>query len=151
MINATIEKFGYPETLVAEFGYWVVMLRPQAVTLGSLILAAKSEATAYGELPPEAFVEQRLVIRRVELASRACFACEKMNYLMLMMVDPHVHYHALPRYSGHQEFGGSTFTDTGWPGMPDLGSARTLSSAEVTGMVRRLRECGLEPGRDQRG
>ena len=46
-MNPTIEKFGYPATLVREFEHWVVLLRPAQVTLGSLVLAAKSDATAY--------------------------------------------------------------------------------------------------------
>lgn len=45
MVNATIERFGYPATLVAETAHWMVLLRPQAVTLGSLVIAAKGEAT----------------------------------------------------------------------------------------------------------
>ena len=44
-MNPTIEKFGYPATLVREFEHWVVLLRPAQVTLGSLVLAAKSDAT----------------------------------------------------------------------------------------------------------
>jgi diadenosine tetraphosphate (Ap4A) HIT family hydrolase len=50
-MNPTIEKFGYPATLLREFEHWLVLLRPAQVTLGSLVLAAKSEATAYGDLP----------------------------------------------------------------------------------------------------
>ena len=61
-MNPTIEKFGWPATLVREFEHWLVLLRPAQVTLGSVVLAAKSEATAYGDLPREAFAEQALVI-----------------------------------------------------------------------------------------
>jgi hypothetical protein len=32
-MNATIEKFGWPATLVAEFDHWVVLLRPAQPTL----------------------------------------------------------------------------------------------------------------------
>ena len=54
MANATMEKFGYPGTLVRDFEHWVVLLRPAQVTLGSLVLAAKDDATAFGALPPAA-------------------------------------------------------------------------------------------------
>jgi diadenosine tetraphosphate (Ap4A) HIT family hydrolase len=57
-LNPTIEKFGYPATLIREFGHWVVLLRPAQVTLGSLVLAAKGDATGYGELSRDAFAEQ---------------------------------------------------------------------------------------------
>ncbi len=39
-MNKTIVRFGYPATLVAEYEHWVVLLRPEQPTLGSLVLAA---------------------------------------------------------------------------------------------------------------
>ena len=42
-MNPTIEKFGYPTTLIREYEHWLVLLRPEQVTLGSLVLAAKSD------------------------------------------------------------------------------------------------------------
>ncbi len=56
-MNQTITRFGYPATLVADYDHWVVLLRPEQPTLGSLVLAAKSEATAFADLPPPAFAE----------------------------------------------------------------------------------------------
>ncbi len=53
--NATIETFGYPETLIADTGHWVVLLRSQQVTLASLILACKEPATAFSEIGRDAF------------------------------------------------------------------------------------------------
>ena len=53
-MNATMQKFGYPGSLVKEHHHWCVLLRPQQVTLGSLVLAAKSDATAFSDLPPTA-------------------------------------------------------------------------------------------------
>ncbi len=41
-MNATIEKFGWPASLVHEFEHWLVLARPAQPTLGSLVLAAKS-------------------------------------------------------------------------------------------------------------
>ncbi|HWJ37643.1 MAG TPA: HIT family protein, partial [Sphingomicrobium sp.] len=46
-MNPTIEKFGFPVSLLKELRHWLVLVRPAQVTLGSLVLAAKSEATAY--------------------------------------------------------------------------------------------------------
>ena len=36
-INSTIEKFGYPSTLLRDYRHWVLLLRPAQVTAGSLI------------------------------------------------------------------------------------------------------------------
>jgi diadenosine tetraphosphate (Ap4A) HIT family hydrolase len=131
MINPTIARFGYPRTLVREYDHWVVLLRPAQVTAGSLILAAKSEAVAYGSLPAEAFVEQAKVIPDIEMTLQAMVAYERINYLMLMMVDPNVHFHVLPRYSGSRSFAGLNITDHGWQGPPDLKSAVSLDEAGI--------------------
>ncbi|KFG92002.1 Histidine triad (HIT) protein [Sphingobium herbicidovorans NBRC 16415] len=130
-MNETIERFGFPGTLVAEYDHWVVLLRPAQVTLGSLVLAAKSDATAFGDLEAEAHAELAQVTKAIEGALSELVGYEKINYLMLMMVDPHVHFHVLPRYEGSREHAGLRITDAGWPGQPDLGSAVKLDSAQI--------------------
>jgi diadenosine tetraphosphate (Ap4A) HIT family hydrolase len=58
---------------------------------------------------------------------------------MLMMVDPNVHFHVIPRYSGTRRFDGIEFPDAGWPGPPQLGSAIALSPEHLRNMTERLR------------
>ena len=128
-MNETILKFGWPASLIAEFEHWVILLRPAQPTLGSLVLAAKSEATAFGDLPAEAHAELKSVTGAIEAALRAAVGYQKLNYLMLMMVDPHVHFHVLPRYEGERSGGGMTVRDAGWPGQPDLSAAVTSDAA----------------------
>lgn len=127
MANETMLKFGYPDTLIREYEHWVVLLRPAQVTLGSLVLAAKSSATAFGALPPGAHAELATVTRDVEASLLAEIAYEKINYLMLMMVDPNVHFHIFPRYPGERSLEDVTVSDAGWPGPPDLKSAASLN------------------------
>ena len=134
-MNPTIEKFGYPATLVKEFRHWLVLLRPAQVTLGSLVLAAKSDCTAYGALPPEAFTEQRQAVAAIERALAGFVRFERINYLMLMMVDPNVHFHVIPRYDGKRSWDGEDFADNGWPGPPDLKSAIALSPERIEQLV----------------
>src|SRR3954464_1273390 len=98
-MNPTTEKFGYPATLVHELQHWLILLRPAQVTLGSLVLAAKSDATAFSGLPDEAFTEQAEAVRLIERVLADFVAYERINYLVLMMVDPNVHFHVIPRYS----------------------------------------------------
>ena len=131
MINATIEKFGHPATLIREYQHWVVLLRPSQVTLGSLVLAAKSPATAYGQLPVSAFAEQAVVVGDIERALGAFCGFERINYLMLMMVDPHVHFHVIPRYEGTRDWNGIAFGDASWPGPPDLKAAVGLDAEQI--------------------
>ena len=123
MANETMLKFGYPDRLIRDYEHWVVLLRPAQVTLGSLVLAAKSAATAFGQLPAGAHAELATITKEVEATLLAEIGYEKINYLMLMMVDPNVHFHVFPRYSGTRTLGDVTIADSGWPGPPDLKSA----------------------------
>ena len=59
-------------------------------------------------------------MHEIENVLKKLFKYDKINYLMLMMVDNEVHYHVIPRYENDILFEGQKFTDTGWPGMPDL-------------------------------
>lgn len=134
-MNATIEKFGFPATLVAEFEHWVVLLRPAQPTLGALVLAAKSDATAFGDLSAAAHAELKVATSAIEAALGKAVGYSKINYLMLMMVDPHVHFHVLPRYDGERSGAGLTVADAGWPGQPDLGQAVKLDDAQIAALV----------------
>lgn len=138
-MNETIRRFGYPATLVAGYEHWVVLLRPAQPTLGSLILAAKSEATSFSDLDANAFAELRRVTGDIERALSEAVAYAKINYLMLMMVDPHVHFHALPRYEGERSACGVTVPDAGWPKVPALAQAVELDGAQIEALAAWLR------------
>jgi diadenosine tetraphosphate (Ap4A) HIT family hydrolase len=119
-MNDTMVKFGYPGSLIRAYGHWTVLLRPKQATLGALVVANASGATAYGDLAPEAYAEFGTVVADAEKTLSKLFQYDRINYLMLMMVDPHVHYHVLPRYKDARNFAGLSFGDSGWPGPPDL-------------------------------
>ena len=129
--NETMIRFGYPDSLVVEYEHWAILVRPDQPTLGSLILASTSEARAFSDLPPEAFAELHGAVASIEAMLKAAVAYEKINYLMLMMVDPHVHWHVVPRYEGVRELGGLSIPDTGWPRLPNLGDAVKLDPGQI--------------------
>ena len=138
-MNATMDKFGWPTTLVREFEHWVVLARPAQPTLGSLVVAAKSDATAFGDLPGEAHAELKQVTAAIETALAKAVGYAKLNYLMLMMVDPHVHFHVIPRYESAREWQSREFVDVGWPRVPDLGHAVVLEGDDLTALVEWLK------------
>lgn len=137
-LNSTIEKFGYPATLVQEYAYWVVLARPAQLTLGSLIVAAKSELTDFGALPAVYFAELKQVAADISSASQTLVRHEKLNWLMLMMVDPHVHFHLFPRYQGSRQAAGLQIEDQDWPGPPDVKKSIILSDSQISALVRSL-------------
>ncbi len=133
-MNETIENFGFPATLIREFEHWVVLLRPAQPTLGSLVLAAKSDATDFSALPTGAHAELAIATSAIESALKRFVDYGKINYLMLMMVDPNVHFHVIPRYEGSREWNGIEFVDVGWPKLPDLGHAVAINEAQIEGL-----------------
>jgi diadenosine tetraphosphate (Ap4A) HIT family hydrolase len=138
-INTTATRFGHPHTLIAETEHWTVLVRPQQPTLGSLVLVCKDPVQRFGQASPAAFADLQPVVAEAERVLQAWVGFERINYLMLMMVDPDVHVHVIPRYQGSRTFEGSEFPDAGWPGPPALGEAVTPDSATLQRVIDELR------------
>jgi diadenosine tetraphosphate (Ap4A) HIT family hydrolase len=129
MPNQTLEKFGYPSSIVKDYENWVVLLRRPQITLGSLAVVHKQPIVALPDISPEGFCELQKVTLHTETTLRNLFRFDKINYLLLMMVDPDVHFHVIPRYSDVREFSGVEFYDTFWPGPPNVSAAVELPAA----------------------
>jgi len=139
-MNQTISKFGYPDSLIKEYQHWVVLLRPAQATLGALILACKDPATRFSDISADAFTELGQVIGDLESALGSNFSYQRLNYLMLMMVDPDVHFHVLPRYESQQTFLDTTFTDPGWPGPPNVAHDNEADAATMAELLATLKK-----------
>ncbi|MGH6906648.1 MAG: HIT family protein, partial [Aestuariivirga sp.] len=107
----------------------------------ALVLAAKSGEKAFSDLPDEAFGDFALIVREIERGLRAFCAYDRINYLMLMMVDPHVHFHILPRYAEPRLFEDLSFADPGWPGLPDLKFANNVSEETRARLLHAVQRC----------
>ena len=143
MTNATAFKFGYPRTRVAETDHWLVLVRPQQPTYGALVLVCKEDAKAFSDLSVAAFVDMKRAVDGIEALLRHTVAFERINYLMLMMVDRDVHFHVIPRYEGSRRFGDVEFRDAGWPGPPALDAAVALDPAMSDALLAPLRQAWL--------
>jgi diadenosine tetraphosphate (Ap4A) HIT family hydrolase len=135
MSNETARNFGYPNTTVAETDYWLVLLRPKQPTFGSLVLVCKESVRAFSDLSAGAFADLQLAIQGIERLLADKVAYQKINYLMLMMVDPDVHFHVIPRYEGVRQHAGLDFPDAGWPGQPALGQAVELPAETLAALA----------------
>jgi diadenosine tetraphosphate (Ap4A) HIT family hydrolase len=120
MANATELKFGDPGNRIAQSRHWTVLLRPRQPTLGSLVLVCREEVRSFSAVSAAAFADLQYMVQGIEAVLRAEVAYERINYLMLMMVDPDVHFHVIPRYASPREFAGVAYPDAGWPGPPAL-------------------------------
>jgi len=139
-MNDTIIKFGYPDNALGEYEYWVVLLRPRQITAGSLVLVCKESAAVLSQVSATAYAELPRVTGELEAALARSFEYEKINYLALMMVDKHVHFHVLPRYSGPREVAGITFVDSDWPKPADITNTTPMSDEQFNSLRTLLRE-----------
>lgn len=113
-------KFKTDELLIYETKYWVWSLRPVQCTLGAGVLSLKRECLSFSELNQEEFSNLYNVIKVIEDTLKNVFDYDKINYLMLMMIDKQVHYHVIPRYKDEVRFNSKSWVDSGWPGIPSL-------------------------------
>ena len=144
--NPTFLKSKGPETQIAAYEYWTVLVRPKQCTMGALVLVATGPETQFSKLPSQAFTEQARDIKDIEQVLSAKFGYDKINYLMLMMADPNGHYHVLPRYAAPASFEAWTLEDGGWPGQPDLAGGSS-DDALVSGLVKSLKAAWPEDSR----
>jgi diadenosine tetraphosphate (Ap4A) HIT family hydrolase len=141
IFNDTMQKFGAPGTVVRQYQYWSVLLRPAQLTLGALVLIAHEPVFTFSALSSSSFAELKLVTSQIESNLDKAFQYDKLNYLMLMMVDLDVHFHVIPRYAQTREFSGITFFDAGWPGAPDFSIINKTDSALRRQVIDHLISC----------
>ena len=120
-MHSTLVKFGYPDTRLAETEHWCVLLRPVQVTLGSIVIVFKdADVRSLSNVPSLSFAEFPRLCAGIEKTLFDELGAKKFNYLALMMVDPHVHFHVIPRYDFPVELANCIFNDNNWPGPPDI-------------------------------
>lgn len=124
-------KFRVAELLILETEFWAWSVRPTQPTLGSGIIALKRHAPRLSEVTADEMSDLAGLVHQAESRLSRCFRPQIMNYLMLMMVDRHVHFHALPRYDGARDFAGRRWVDDGWPALPAFGEAQHSDAPEM--------------------
>lgn len=139
-MNETEKKFGAPETVIKTYEHWTLLLRPRQVTLGSLVLICREPAKSFADVSEEAFLALRTAVRDADRVLRVAFEFDKINFLMLMMVDPDVHFHVLPRYAKSRRFGGAEFADASFPGPPDLKTGLDLDASMRDALKKHLQD-----------
>lgn len=138
-MNATLKKFGYPESLVKSYEYWNLLLRLDQITLGSLVLICKEPVHQYSLISIEAMSEQKQIMTEIEHVLKHRFDYTKINYQMLMMVDPEVHFHIVPRYENEVEFCELSYGDEFWPKPVDMGFALDIDDIHKNELLRMLK------------
>ena len=125
MSNDFMNKFNPEANTLKEFNYWTVLLREKQVTLGATVIVLKREIPSVSEMLSEEAAEFPIVVKWFENTTKELYGAEKFNYIIAMMKDNFVHYHAIPRYSKLIDRYNMVWKDTCWPGIIELKSAKT--------------------------
>jgi diadenosine tetraphosphate (Ap4A) HIT family hydrolase len=137
-LEAFATKFRTADLTILETTHWCWSVRPAQPTLGSGVLSLRRYAPAFSDVTADEMADLHAVVGSIEKATQAAFGYEKINYLMLMMKDPHVHFHVIPRYGTPKALLGHTFADAGWPAVPVL-AADPAPDAVLAEIQRQLR------------
>ena len=131
-------KFKVDNYLIAISKHWRLSLRPNQSTLGSSILSLNRFCENFSGISSAESSDLREIISYTESQLKRSFDFDKINYLMLMMVDPHLHFHVIPRYSKPIEFLDHEWNDENWPTPPDLGG-REVTESEAFSIIQAIK------------
>ncbi|MBO4245328.1 MAG: hypothetical protein J5892_01155 [Bacilli bacterium] len=111
-----MSKFKPDTRCIKEFKYWIVCIRGKQRTLGDAVILLKREVPNVGGMLPEEGAEFTEVVKWYEDTCINKFGAVKFNYVIMMMKDYFVHYHAFPRYDQDISMFDTKWQDEDWPG-----------------------------------
>ncbi len=114
------QKFRVHELAIVQTDHWTWSLRPVQSTVGAGVLSLNRFSNSFADLRSEEAADLALIVPQIEGALQRWSQPDRMNYLMLMMVDAHLHFHVLPRYAKPRTLAGQEWVDSAWSGPPSL-------------------------------
>lgn len=128
MHNLEFMKKFKPETrCIKEFKFWIICVRKKQVTLGDAVILLKRKTESIGDVLKEEATELPEIIKWYEDVCFKKFGAIKFNYMVLMMKDNFVHYHAFPRYDKSINLFDMEWIDKDYPKVVNLQEALEMS------------------------
>lgn len=128
-------RFNRQELFIKEFNYWILMLRPVPITIGSSIILLKRECFSLADVTKEEMTELIEVCGYFEEKCKLLYGAVKFNYHADMMKDSFVHIKAIPRYDKPVIKHGMNWIDKDWPLTESL--TKTEVSEEILQEIRK--------------
>lgn len=119
------QTFRLDELTVVQSDRWVLSVRPGQITLASMVISSSRGALSFAGLDAVDGADLVALTGRAETAAQEAFGAVRLNLVCLMMKDPIVHFHVLPRYDQAVQRYGQRWEDTDWPGPPTISAAST--------------------------
>jgi diadenosine tetraphosphate (Ap4A) HIT family hydrolase len=112
------EVFDEKDNLIKEYKHWKLLVNNRNKTLGNCVAIIKRHIEAFSDITTDEMLELTQLVKDAEGSLKKAFGYEKINWVMTMMKDMHLHFHILPRYSSTKHFAGLDWEDAGWPELP---------------------------------
>ncbi|BDZ71344.1 HIT family protein [Methanobacterium petrolearium] len=127
-------NFGDP---IIQTHHWIVFLAPNQSNLATCVVALKRDKKTLSGLKNEEWEDFVQLLERMEKSVKIAFDATLFNWGCLMntfymedTLEPHLHWHFIPRYNHPVEFAGHTFED------PHFGYMRPRPPKEISEDVR---------------
>jgi len=119
--------------------HWNLVLNENQATLGRVFFALKRHETDITHLTPEEVTALWEFVGRTKDALDGLFAPDHFNYMFLMNLTPHAHFHIFPRYAGPRDIAGQTFRDTRYGDHYDPAEDRPVDDATREAIIAAIR------------
>ena len=115
--------------------HWTLMLNENQATLGRVFFALNRHETDIAALTEGELLSLWAFLRETKQALTALFAPDHFNYMFLMNLTPHAHFHIFPRYAGPREFAGQTWADARFGDHYDPDAARAIDDTVMDALA----------------
>ncbi len=125
--------------VVCRNDYWTLIVNDNQATLGRVFFALNRHKTDIAALSDPEVLSLWAFVRETKAALTALLAPDHFNFMFLMNLTPHAHFHIFPRYAAPREFAGETFTDGRYGDHYDPAETRALPADAEAALVAALR------------
>lgn len=131
--------------VILQNDFWTLVLNENQATLGRVFFALSRHETDIAALTDAEVLSLWAFVREAKVALSALFAPSHYNFMFLMNLTPHVHFHIFPRYAQPAEFAGQTFADSRYGNHYDPDESHTLDAAAEEQLIAALRHALTQP------
>ena len=121
--------------VLTEDDHWITSLNENQATLGRIYFVLQRHETDVAALTEAEQSSLWQWVSKVKSALDVVFAPDHYNYMFLMNVVGHAHFHIYPRYRTSRTFADVQFDDPQWGGHYDPAASRRLDGATQGAIV----------------
>ena len=125
--------------------HWTLVLNENQATLGRAFFALDRHETDIAALTEDELASLWTFLRETKQALIALFAPDHFNYMFLMNLTPHAHFHIFPRYAAPRDFAGQAWADSRFGDHYDPAESRAVDDATMDALASALRHEITQP------